>query len=115
MQLPTGCTFIELVALCAGGGGEGMPSAPKSFVSRKGVLGGYEVTGWRYAEDATWHVKASRKDSHRLPKPYVVRDGAFRPDTASPPEKAAILSLIAQWETGLPDLDPYFLGLINPD
>jgi hypothetical protein len=27
---------------------------PKSFVSRRGAFGGYEVTGWRYAEDAAW-------------------------------------------------------------
>jgi hypothetical protein len=32
-----------------------------SFVSRRGALGGYEVTGWRYVEDAAWHVKAGRK------------------------------------------------------
>jgi hypothetical protein len=38
-----------------------MLPAPKSFVSRRGAFGGYEVTGWRYAEDAAWHVKAGRE------------------------------------------------------
>jgi hypothetical protein len=115
MQLPTGCIFIELFVRRVGGGGEEMPSAPKSFVSRKGVLGGYEVTGWRYTEDAAWHVKANRKSSRWQAKAYVVRDGAFQPQTASPSEKVAILSLIAQWEAGLPNAETDFLGLINPD
>jgi len=30
-------------------------------------------------------------------------------------EKVAILSLIAQWETGLLSTETDFLGLINPD
>jgi hypothetical protein len=92
-----------------------MPSAPSSFVSRKGVLGGYEVTGWRYAEDATWHVKASRKSSHWLAKTYVVRDGAFDREPAIANEKTAILSLIGQWEAGLPETVSDFLDFNNPD
>jgi hypothetical protein len=115
MQLPTGCTFIELVARFVGGGGEEMPSAPKSFVSRKGVLGGYEVAGWRYTEDAAWHIKANRKSSPGKAKAYVVRDGGFQPETASTSEKVAILTLIAQGEAGLPNAETDFLGLIHPD
>jgi hypothetical protein len=114
MQLPTGCTFIEPVARFVGGGGEEMPSAPISFVSRRGVLGGYEVTGWRYTEDAAWHVKSNGKN-RRLAKAYVVRDGAFNPEPGLHSEKVAILSLIAQWETGLLTTETDFLGLINPD
>jgi hypothetical protein len=34
-----------------------MLPAPPSFVSRSGAFGGYKVTGWRYEEDAAWHVK----------------------------------------------------------
>jgi hypothetical protein len=26
-------------------------------VTRRGMLGAYIVTGWRYPEDASWHVK----------------------------------------------------------
>jgi hypothetical protein len=88
---------------------------PKSFVSRRGVLGGYEVTGWRYAEDAAWHVKAGRTNRHQHAKAYVVRDGAFDREPAIANEKIAILSLIAQWEAGLPDTVTDFLDCNNPD
>jgi hypothetical protein len=81
---------------------------PKSFVSRRGAFGGYEVTGWRYAEDAAWHVKAARTSRHQHVKAYVVRDGAFDPEPAGATEKIAILSLIAQWEAGLPDAGSHF-------
>src|ERR1700721_1776890 len=100
MQLPTGCTFIDLVARFVGEGGEEMPSAPKSFISRKGVLGGYEVMGSRYVEDAAWHVKAWRTSRHQHAKSYVVRDGAFDREPAISNEKIAILSLTGLWETG---------------
>jgi hypothetical protein len=92
-----------------------MLPTPRSFVSRRGALGGYEVTGWRYVEDGAWHVKAGRTSHHRGPKAYVVRDGEFHPQTASPSEKVAILTLIAQWEAGLPDTVTDFLDLTNPD
>ncbi len=82
-----------------------MLPAPRSFVSRRGALGGYEVTGWKYEEDAAWHVKAGRNRRRWDAKAYVVRDGAFDPETALPNEKVAILTLIAQWEAGLPDTD----------
>jgi hypothetical protein len=80
-----------------------MLPTPKSFVSRRGAFGGYEVTGWRYAEDPAWHVKAGRTSRHQYAKAYVVRDGAFDPEPAIAAERIAILSLIAQWEAGLPD------------
>jgi hypothetical protein len=32
----------------------------KDKVTRSGTSGGYEVTGWRYANDASWHVKVWR-------------------------------------------------------
>ena len=80
-----------------------MLPAPKSFVSRRGAFSGYEVTGWRYAEDPAWHVKAGRASRHQHTKAYVVRDGEFDREPAVATEKIAILSLIAQWEAGLPD------------
>ena len=82
---------------------------PKSFVSRRGAFGGYEVTGWKYAEDAAWHVKAGPKSLYQKKKAYVVRDGAFEPETVVANEKIAILTLIAQWEAGLPDTIADFL------
>jgi hypothetical protein len=92
-----------------------MLRTPICFVSRRGALGGYEVMGWRYVEDAAWHVKAGRKNRHWIAKAYVVRDGALHPETALANEKVAILSLIAQWEAGLPDTLTDFLDLINLD
>jgi hypothetical protein len=79
-----------------------MLPTPISFVSRRGALGGYEVTGWRYVEDTAWHVKARRKSRHWDAKVYVVRDGTLRPETALANEKVAILTLVAQWEAGNP-------------
>jgi hypothetical protein len=92
-----------------------MLPTPKSFVSRRGAFGGYEVTGWRYAEDTAWHVKAGRTSRHQQAKAYVVRDGAFDPEPAIIHEKSAILSLIAQWEAGLPDTVTDFLDFDDPD
>jgi hypothetical protein len=91
-----------------------MLPAPKSFVSRRGALGEYEVTGWRYAEDAAWHVKARWKSRDHA-KAYVVRDGAFDPETAVANEKIAILSLIAQWEAGLPDAITDVIDFNDPE
>ncbi len=88
---------------------------PISFVSRRGALGGYEVTGWRYVEGAAWHVKAERKSRHWDTRAYVVRDGTLHPATALENEKAAILTCIAQWEAGLPDTVTDFLDFTNPD
>jgi hypothetical protein len=76
---------------------------PKSFVSRRGAVGGYEVTGWRYAQDIAWHVKAGRKSRRQRAKAYVVRDGVFDPDTSTANEKIAILSLIALWQEEMLD------------
>jgi hypothetical protein len=46
---------------------------------------------------------------------HVVRDGVFHPETALAKEKVAILTLIAQWEAGLPDTVTDFFDLTNPD
>jgi hypothetical protein len=92
-----------------------MAPSPISFVSRKGALGGYEVTGWRYVKDTAWHVKAARKNRLPIAKAYVVRDGEFQPDTTLLAEKIAILSLIAQWEAGLPETLNDFLDFNNPE
>ncbi len=91
-----------------------MLPTPKSFVSRRGAFNEYEVTGWRYAEDATWHVKTRRK-SHQHAKSYVIKDGVFDPETGIANEKIAILSLIAQWEAGLPDAISDAVEFNDPD
>ena len=50
---------------------------PKSFVSRNGTVGEYEVRGWRYAEEDTWHLKVRLKGGSRYENSYLVRDGEF--------------------------------------
>jgi hypothetical protein len=75
---------------------------PKSFVSRHCICGEYEVRGWRYAEEAAWHVKVRLKGDNRLENAYVVRDGKFDSHTATFEEKTVILALIAEWEATLP-------------
>ena len=92
-----------IAALFVGGEGEEMLPTPRSFLSRRGAFGGYEVTGWKYPEETAWHVKAGRTSRHQHAKAYVVRDGEFDREPAVATEKIAILSLIAQWEAGLPD------------
>ena len=92
-----------------------MLPTPPSFVSRSGAYGGYQVTGWKYEEDVVWHVKAVRKSSYKDSKSYVVRDGAFDPDTAIPNEKVAILSLIAQWKAAKPTMATDSLDLNKRD
>jgi hypothetical protein len=92
-----------------------MLPTPKSFLSRRGASGGYDVTGWRYPEDAAWHVKAWRTSRHQPAKSYMVTDGAFDREPATANEKIAILSLISQWEAGLPETVSDFLDFNNPD
>jgi hypothetical protein len=78
---------------------------PRSFVSRSGTVGGYEVRGWRYAGETAWHVKVKPKGGRRE-KAYLVRDGEFNPQTATPMEAIVVLDLIEQWETESPDAPP---------
>jgi len=92
-----------------------MLPAPRSFVSRKGALGGYEVTGWKYVADNAWHVKVARTSRYPSEKAYVVRDGAFQPEATLLAEKLAILHLIGQWEEGLPETLTDFLDFNCPE
>ena len=87
---------------------------PKSFVSRNGTVGEYEVRGWRYAEEDTWHLKVRLKGGSRYENSYLVRDGEFDPMTATLEEKMVVLGFIAQWEAESPDDLPN-TGLNNFD
>jgi hypothetical protein len=74
---------------------------PKSFVSRICTFGGYEVRGWRYTEEAAWHLKVKSISDYRCEKAYVVTDGEFGSKMATIEERLLILGLIAEWETEL--------------
>jgi hypothetical protein len=81
-----------------------MLDPPKSFVSRNGTLGQYEVRGWRYAEEDAWHLKVRLKGGGRCENSYLVRDGEFDPKTATLEEKLVVLGFIAQWEAESPNV-----------
>jgi hypothetical protein len=55
-------------------------------VTRRGTFGGYEVTGWRYVEDASWHVK-------------VWPVGIFELKMVAQAHKDAVMHVIGEWET----------------
>jgi hypothetical protein len=82
-----------------------MQPPPRSFVSRSGAVGGYEVRGWRYAGETAWHLKVKAKGDRRE-KAYLVRDGEFYPQTVTPMEAIVVLDLIEQWENESPDAVP---------
>jgi hypothetical protein len=77
---------------------------PKSFVSRNGTIGQYEVRGWRYTEEHVWHLKVGLKGGGRYEDSYLVRNGEFDPKTATLEVKMVVVFLIAQWESESPNV-----------
>jgi hypothetical protein len=79
----------------------------KVKVNRSGTLGDYQVTGWRYLEDASWHVKV-----WLVARPgdwigYTVTHGEFELKTVAKGHKETVLQVITEWEAEmvvLPDL-----------
>jgi hypothetical protein len=77
--------------------GEAMePSRGK--VTRSGTFGNYEVTGWRYSEEAAWHVKVWLTGRPGDWIGYTVTDGHFGPGTVAEAAMIAVLHLIAKWQ-----------------
>ncbi len=79
----------------------------KVKVNRSGTLGGYQVTGWRYLEDASWHVKVWLPARPGDWMGYTVTDGEFELKSGTEAHKETVLKLIAEWEAEmavLPDL-----------
>jgi hypothetical protein len=70
----------------------------KGRVIRSGAFGGYEVTGWRHQEDASWHVKVWLAGRPSDWIGYTVKGGAFELKVLAQPKKEAILRIIAEWE-----------------
>ena len=68
----------------------------------RGTFVGYEVTGWRYIDTASWHVKVwpAKRPSEWIG--YTVTGGEFELKVALP-QREAVLRLIRQWETEYPD------------
>jgi hypothetical protein len=72
--------------------------ATKYKVTRAGTLGFYEVTGWRYPEDSSWHVKVWRAGRRNEWIGYTVTAGIFELGTGDQAHKEAALLMIREWE-----------------
>jgi hypothetical protein len=69
----------------------------------RGSFAGYEVTGWRHMDTASWHIKVWPADRPSDWIGYTVTDGEFELKMLALPQKEAVLSLIRQWETEFPN------------
>jgi Anti-sigma-28 factor, FlgM len=68
-------------------------------VTCRGTFGGYEVTGWRYLEDATWHVKVWPVGRPSGCVGYTVAAGIFELKMVAQAHQEAVLHVIGEWET----------------
>jgi hypothetical protein len=73
----------------------------KVKITRSGTLGGYRVTGWRYLEDASWHVKVWLAARPGDWMGYTVTDGEFELKTGAKTHKETVLHVITEWEAEL--------------
>jgi hypothetical protein len=67
-------------------------------VTCRGTFGGYEVTGWRYFEDATWHVKVWPVGRPSGWIGYRVAVGIFELKILAQAHKEAVLHVICECE-----------------
>jgi hypothetical protein len=70
----------------------------KDKATRTGTFGGYEVTGWRYANDASWHVKVWRAGHPHEWMGYSMTAGVFELEAGDQAHKQAVLHAISEWE-----------------
>jgi hypothetical protein len=70
-------------------------------VTRSGMLDGYIVTGWRYPEDASWHVKIWHAGRPSDWLGYTVTAGIFELKTGAQAHKEAVMHVIGEWEAGI--------------
>ena len=76
----------------------------KSKVTRTGTLRGYMVTGWRYLEGDSWHVKVWQVGHPSGWIGYTVTAGRFEVKVVAQGHKEAVLQLISAWEAELGNL-----------
>jgi anti-sigma28 factor (negative regulator of flagellin synthesis) len=76
----------------------------KSKVTRAGKSRGYRVTGWRYLEDNSWHVKVWQLGHPSGWIGYTVTAGRFEVKVVAQGHKEAVLQLISEWEAELGNL-----------
>lgn len=70
-------------------------------VTCRGTFGGYEVTGWRYVEGTTWHVKVWPTGRPSGWIGYRVAVGIFEFKMVAQAHKEAVLQVIGEWEAEL--------------
>jgi hypothetical protein len=59
-------------------------------------------SGWRYTEEAAWHVKVWLAGRPGDWIGYTVTDGRFGPGTVAEGAMAAVLHLITKWQALIP-------------
>jgi hypothetical protein len=69
----------------------------------RGSFVGYEVTGWRYMNTPSWHVKVWPAERPSDWIGYTVTGGKFELKMFAQTQKEAVLHLIRQWETEYPN------------
>jgi anti-sigma28 factor (negative regulator of flagellin synthesis) len=79
----------------------------KGKVTRAGKLRGYMVTGWRYVEDNSWHVKVWQGGHPSGWIGYTVTAGRFEVKVVAQGHKEAVLQLIGEWEAELGNLSDH--------
>jgi hypothetical protein len=79
----------------------------------RGSFVGYEVTGWRYMDTASWHVKVWPAERPSDWIGYTVTAGKFELTMFAQTQKEAVLHLIRQWETEYQNR-PHETGLSMP-
>lgn len=67
-------------------------------VTCHGTFGGYYVTGWRYVEDASWHVKVWPVGRPNGWIGYTVTAGIFELTMVDQAHREAVLHVIEEWE-----------------
>jgi hypothetical protein len=65
---------------------------------RSATFGGYELTGWRYASDASWHVKVWLAGHPHEWLGYSITAGVFELKTGDQTHKEAALHVIGEWD-----------------
>jgi Anti-sigma-28 factor, FlgM len=67
-------------------------------VTCRGTFGGYDVTGWRYVEDASWHVKVWPVGRPNGWIGYTVTAGIFELTMVAQAHREAVWHVIEEWE-----------------
>jgi hypothetical protein len=65
---------------------------------RTAAFGGYELTGRRYANDTSWHVKVWRAGYRHEWIGYSITAGVFELETGDQTHKEAALHVVGEWD-----------------